>query len=898
MIGGKGNIKLQELGDLLLELVCAKNGGGFKGLGILDEPTYLRPIVEKLPDDLQRRWQRHAYRYKVNNTIDYPPFAALSEFVQDIAQERNDPFLTLETADEETVRPTRAVNRQNTSITRQGVTTIKTDMTDSSSAVEHPSSAPEEPKRWCFIHRRPHPLTKCRVFRAKPLEERRRNLLKRERVCFRCAATRGHIARDCEKSIHCDECQSEDHITALHSEPYASQQKNGEEPKASEKQNQELISVTTTCTEVCKNRKGARSCCKKCPAYVYHTSHPENKIKVYVLIDDQSNHSLAKSKVFNALGVKGEATAYTLKTCTGVSHTKGRRANGLILESLNGSSKHSLPTITECDAIPDSKEDIPTPDVAQAYAHLRSIANKIPEFDADTEVLLLIGRDVPAIHKVRESRNGPRNAPWAQRLDLGPVAGNDSQKKENFVNGKFMDGLGTNIFTTTKEDDKLGTSIEDRKFISIMDRGMTKNSVGNWIAPLPFREEITQLPNSRELAKPNKVRVVYDAAAECGGVSLNSLLLPGPDLTNSLIGILLRFRESPVAFMADVEQMFYSFSVQENHRNYLKFLWYQDNNPGKDIVEYRMKVHIFGSTSSPAVATYGLRKTAEVEKASFGADAADLVNINFYVDDALKSVPTEEDAVDLLHRTQSMLSTANLRLQKIASNRQEAMEAFPSEDQASDLRDLDLSKDAVPVQRSLGVSWDLKTDDFTFKVSTEVEEKPFTRRGVLSVVNSLYDPLGLVAPVVIRGKAFLRAMTSNLKPQDWDEPLPKEYKKAWEAWRSSLDGLTDLKVQRSYTSKALTTATRKEIHTFGDASSDSIAAVSYLRVVWPNGHVDVSFILGKAKLAPTRATTIPRLELCAAVLATEITLLITEELDVCPGSVTYYTDSRVVLGYF
>ncbi|KAK3750317.1 hypothetical protein QZH41_010820, partial [Actinostola sp. cb2023] len=552
-----------------------------------------------------------------------------------------------------------------------------------------------------------------------------------------------------------------------------------------------------------------------------------------------------------------------------------------------------------CDAIPDSKEEIPTPDVAQAYAHLRSIANKIPEFDADTEVLLLIGRDVPAIHKVRESRNGPRNAPWAQRLDLGwvvigntcldsahvpdnistcptnilrstltlstmsqslpsSVAGNNSHKKENFVNGKFMDGLGTKIFTTTKEDDKLGTSIEDRKFVSIMECGMTKDSVGNWIAPLPFREEITQLPNSRELAvrrlkstirnlerkpemkkhyftfmqsfldhghaevvpldevattkpcwylphfgvhhpqKPNKVCVVYDAAAECCGVSLNSLLLPGPDLTNSLIGILLRFRESPVAFMADVEQMFYSFSVQENHRNYLKFLWYQDNNPGKDIVEYRMEVHIFGSTSSPAVATYGLRKTAEVEKSNFAPDAADLVNRNFYVDDALKSVHTVEDAVDLL---------------------------------------------------------------------------------------------------IVKVKHFLRAMTSNLKPQDWDEPLPKEYKKAWEAWRSSLDGLTDLKVQRSYTSKALTTATRKEIHTFGDAYSDSIAAVSYLRVVWPNGHVDVSFILGKVKLAPTRATTIPRLELCAAVLATEITLLITEELDVCPDSVTYYTDSRIVLGY-
>ncbi|KAK3735290.1 hypothetical protein QZH41_010583, partial [Actinostola sp. cb2023] len=412
---GKDNIKLQELGDLLLELECAKNGGG---LGILDEPTYLRPIVEKLPDDLQRRWQRHAYRYKVNNTVDYPPFAfaVLSEFVQDIAQERNDPFLTLETADEETVRPTRAVNRQNSRTTRQGVTTIKTDMTDSSSAVEHPSSAPEEPKRWCFIHRRPHPLTKCRVFRAKPLEERR-NLLKRERVCFRCAATRGHIARDCEESIHCDECQSEDHITALHSEPYATQQKNGEEPKASDKQNQELINVTTTCTEVCKNRKDV-------------SNQPEMKKHYFTFMQSLLDHGHA--------------------------------------------------------------EVVPLDEVA-----------------------------------------------------------------------------------TTKP---------------------------GWYLP-HFGVYNPQ--------KPNKVRIVYEAAAECGEVSLNSLLLPGPDLTNSLIGILLRFRESPVAFMADVEQMFYSFSVQENHRNYLKFLWYQDNNPGKDILEYRMKVHIFGSTSSPAVATYGLRKTAE-----------------------------------------------------------------------------------------------------------------------------------------------------------------------------------------------------------------------------------------------------------------------------------------------
>ena len=102
---------------------------------------------------------------------------------------------------------------------------------------------------------------------------------------------------------------------------------------------------------------------------------------------------------------------------------------------------------------------------------------------------------------------------------------------------------------------------------------------------------------------------------------------------------------------------------------------------------------------------------------------------------------------------------------------------FPRDDQASDLRDLDFSLDTVPVQRALGVLWDISTDAFTFKVS--LGEKPFTRRGVLSIINSLYDPLGLAAPVVIRGKLLLRSMmvsVGNFQPENWDEPLPEEQK--------------------------------------------------------------------------------------------------------------------------
>lgn len=161
--------------------------------------------------------------------------------------------------------------------------------------------------------------------------------------------------------------------------------------------------------------------------------------------------------------------------------------------------------------------------------------------------------------------------------------------------------------------------------------------------------------------------MVLDSAAKTDGVSLNTLLLPGPDLTNSLLGVLIRFCHNPVTLMADVEQMFHSFIVKESQRDFLRFFWYKDNNPNGELTEYRMKVHVFGNTS-PAVASLCLRKTAEVGEAEFGSDTRNFMDRNFYVDDALKSFAKPADAIDLLRRAQAMLATANLRLHKIVSN--------------------------------------------------------------------------------------------------------------------------------------------------------------------------------------------------------------------------------------
>lgn len=103
--------------------------------------------------------------------------------------------------------------------------------------------------------------------------------------------------------------------------------------------------------------------------------------------------------------------------------------------------------------------------------------------------------------------------------------------------------------------------------------------------------------------KTSPIRAVFDCAAKVGRVSLNDFLLQGPEHTNDLQGILLRFRLNPVAIMGDVERKFHQFKVSENHQGYLRFIWY---DAAGQSYSYKMTVHLFGASSSPACATYGL----------------------------------------------------------------------------------------------------------------------------------------------------------------------------------------------------------------------------------------------------------------------------------------------------
>lgn len=159
-------------------------------------------------------------------------------------------------------------------------------------------------------------------------------------------------------------------------------------------------------------------------------------------------------------------------------------------------------------------------------------------------------------------------------------------------------------------------------------------------------------------------------------MSLNGILLSGPNLTNSLLAILLRFRKDAYAVSADIEQMFYRFLVKAEHQDFLRFFWYRNNNPELGLIEYRMRAHVFGNSPSPAVASFALRKAVEDAE----DDVRNFVTNDFYVDDALTSGPNAGEVSSLVKRTRAVLQeNGNIRLHKVISSSVEVVQSFSPE---------------------------------------------------------------------------------------------------------------------------------------------------------------------------------------------------------------------------
>ena len=519
------------------------------------------------------------------------------------------------------------------------------------------------------------------------------------------------------------------------------------------------------------------------------------------------------------------------------------------------------------------------------------------------------------------------------------------------INEKLM-SMYRQDFNEKNDSSTTTVSQEDRKFLKLMKDKVTKME-NHYQLPLPFRNEVN-LPNNRGQAvqraewlkkklslnpkmhqhykefmgnlvkngyalkleseklkaapgklwyvphfevyhpkKPDKIRIVLDSSATYKGRSLNNELMQGPDLTNNLLGVLLRFRLHEVAIMADVEAMFYQVLVPENHQNFLRFLWWPDGNLNSKLQDYVMTRHIQGATSSPSVANYALKQAASDNENEYGKEAADTLRNSFYVDDMLKSYEGTQTAIDQFQRTVQMCNEGGFHLTKVVSNSRQVMKSVSREEHGKSFKELDLSCDVLPVERALGVHWCIENDTFGFRIV--LKDQPLTRRGILSTVSSIYDPLGLAAPFVLQGKLILQQLCIDKK--GWDEPLNEKQIAAWTQWRRDLPKLESIKVDRCIKPKDFGHIVNYSIHHFSDASSIAYGQASYLRVENSKGDVSSTLLVGKSRVAPIKPVTIPRLELTAATVSAKVAALLRTEISIEPCPEFFWTDSEVVLGY-
>lgn len=393
--------------------------------------------------------------------------------------------------------------------------------------------------------------------------------------------------------------------------------------------------------------------------------------------------------------------------------------------------------------------------------------------------------------------------------------------------------------------------------------------------------------------KPDKVRIVFDCAAECGSVSLNSQVLQGPDLNNKLLGVLLRFRQGPVALMADIEAMFHQVKVAPEHRDALRFLWWPKGDVQCAPKAYRMTVHLFGGVWSPSCASYALKRTFLDHTDVCPADVGDAQR-NFYVDDLLISVQSATEGIRMAEELRRVTSLGGFRLTKWASNSKEVLESIPEVERHKGIKEIDLERKPLPVERALGVRWDLEDDQMAVVIKSVEKGRPTTRRDLLRVISSVYDPLGFLAPFLIRAKVIFQEECRRKK--GWDEAISEISEGLWQQWMTELTHLTEFRMPRCYDPKA-TKGSSYQLHHFCDASQVAYGVVSYLRISYRTGDVHLAFVYGKAKLAPLKQLTIPRLELCAAVLAVKVDETLRHELSLDLGGSVFWTDSVIVLQY-
>ena len=363
--------------------------------------------------------------------------------------------------------------------------------------------------------------------------------------------------------------------------------------------------------------------------------------------------------------------------------------------------------------------------------------------------------------------------------------------------------------------------------------------------------------------------------------------------------------------MGDIEKAFLNIEVDPRDRDFLRFLWVEDmrdNDLG--IVVYKFCRVVFGLSASPFL----LNGTIRHHLATFAEMDPVFVKRmveGFYVDDLVSGDRTTEKALTLYENAKERMSKGGFKLRKWKTNDPGLREKICASETSQIKREIRRLDDEESYAKSklepqggtkgekvLGLAWNCESDKIHFSfahVADRAKSLEATKRNVLSLLASLFDPLGIINPVTVSMKILFQEICSN--KIDWDEVLTGEIKRKWDRWVQDLSETGEIQINRCVYEMGGKRVTECYLHGFGDASKKAYFSVVYLTYRTDDGKAHARLVASKTRVSPLKELTIPRLELISARILAQLMSTIRNallsQLDL--DGVKYWLDSKTAL---
>ncbi|XP_054746099.1 uncharacterized protein LOC129250501 [Anastrepha obliqua] len=382
----------------------------------------------------------------------------------------------------------------------------------------------------------------------------------------------------------------------------------------------------------------------------------------------------------------------------------------------------------------------------------------------------------------------------------------------------------------------------------------------------------------KEESTSTKVRVVFNVSCPtANGMSLNGVLHPGPELQADMTVLIPRWRLYKYVFNSDIEKMYRQIMVSNTHTKYKRIVF--RTCPKDPISLYELKTVTFGINCAPYLAMRTLLHLADDVENSFPT-ASNILRKCMYVDDVLAGGHSIDSAITARNGIMQVLQSAGFPLRKWTSNCNKVLKGIPK---AHLLNENFLDFEDTSSVKALGIRWNAHCDHFYFMTKPIKNHDVLTKRAILSAIAKLFDPLRWLSPIIITAKIIMQNIW--LEGTDWDDTVSAV------TFVQNYGEIDNIRIPCwvHYSS-----ADDSEIHGFCDASEKAYTAAVYLRVK-KQDQVYLNLLLAKTRVAPVKTISLPRLELCGAVLLADIIETVTENLSLAHLDVHLWTDSTIVL---